>query len=177
MDLEIQTRHAELDPAWRELIDQAVARIAERYPETLRLHVTLQHTPHHRTGLETAALLANVEGAVLRAEKQGETVKEALHAAFRAIEVELARHHEQRRHVTKGGHERLEGSIKRIFRDGGYGFIHHLPGRDVYFDRSALHGLDFETLEPGLPVEYEVEQGERGLQSPSVYPAGSSGRS
>ena len=172
MDLEIQAQHVTLDPAWRELIEQAAARIAERYPETLRLHVTVRHAPHHRAGAESLALLANVEGAVIRAEKGGEDMREAIHAAFRAFQIELDRHHVQRRHVSKGAGARLQGSIERVFRDAEYVFIHYLPGQDVYVKRVALHGLDFDTLEPGHPVEFEVERGERGLQSPRVFPVG-----
>jgi ribosomal subunit interface protein len=176
MDLEIQTQHVTLDPAWRDLIEQSSARIAGRYPETLRLHVTVRRTAHHRAGTETVAVLANVEGGVVRAEKEEEEMRDAIHAVFAALEVGLQRHHEQRRHVTKGTGARLKGSVKRIFRDAGYGFIHHLPGRDVYFRRGALQGLDFDALEPGHPVEFEVEEAERGLQAPRVYPVGARSR-
>jgi CspA family cold shock protein len=172
MDLEIQTQQLTLDPASRGLIEELAAGIGERYPDTLRLHVTLKHAPKHRNGSETAALLANIEGRMLRAEKTAESVRDAIHAAFEAFEIELERHHDQHRQVTKNMGARVEGSIKRIFRDGGYGFIHYQPGRDVYFHRAALHELDFDKLEPGDPVEFEIEQGERGLQAPQVHPVG-----
>jgi CspA family cold shock protein len=172
MDLEIQTRHIELDPAWRDLIENAAARLAERYPEMLRLHVTLRHGAHHRTGSEEAALVANVEGATLYACKQEERVPAALHAAFQALGMELERHHRERRRVIKSPGPRPRGSIKRIFRDGGYGFIHYEPGRDVYFNRMSVHGLKFEDLEPGFPVDFELEEGEKGLQAACVFPAG-----
>lgn len=173
MDLEIQTQQQGLDPTWRDLIEQMAAGIGERYPDTIRLHVTLKHTPKHRNGSETVTLLANTEGRVLRAEKTAEYVRDAIHAAFDAFEIELERQHEQRRQVTKNLGARTKGSIKRIFRDSGYGFIHYQPGRDVYFNRAALHELDFDKLEPGDPVEFEIEQGERGLQAPQVHPVGS----
>jgi CspA family cold shock protein len=173
MDLEIQSQHLTLDPAWRDLIERTAASIAERYPDTLRMHVTLKHTPKHRNGIETVSVLANTEGRVIRAEKTAEYVRDAIHAAFEAFEIEMTRQHQQRRQVTKGSGGRMEGSVKRIFRDSGYGFIHYQPGRDVYFHRAAVHELDFDKLEPGDPVEFEVEQGERGLQAPQVYPVGS----
>jgi cold shock CspA family protein/ribosome-associated translation inhibitor RaiA len=176
MDLQVQTQHAELDPDGRDLIERLAAHISERYPETLRLHVTVQQTPHHRQGSQTVVALANSEGAVLRAEKAGERVRDAIHAVFDALEVEIERHHRQRRHFTKGSRPRLQGSVKRIFRDGGYGFIHYEPGRDVYFNRASLDGLAFDTLEPGHPVEFEIEYGRRGLQAPRVCPAGARNR-
>lgn len=122
------------------------------------------------------SVLANVEGAVIRVDKDGEDVPEATHAALRALESGLEHHHQRRRHDTKAAGARLQGSIKRIFRHAGYGFIHYLPGQDVYFRRGALHGLDFDTLAPGHPVEFETEPGERGLQSPRVSPVGDRGR-
>ena len=176
MDLEIQTQHLTLDPAWRELIEQSATNIAKRHPDTIRMHVTLKHAPHHRQGAEIVTVLANTEGRVLRAEKTGEYVHDAIRAAFEAFELELERQHQQRRQPAKSNRGWVKGSIKRIFRDGRYGFIHYLPGRDVYFHRAALHGLDFDTLKPGDPVEFEIEQGERGLQAPQVHPVGSHGR-
>src|SRR5512134_3486473 len=115
MDLEIQTRHTELDPSWRDLIERSAARLSQRHPEMLRMHVTLRHETHHLRGSEVVSLLANVEGATLRAEKEREDVPDALHAAFAALEVELAHHQRGRRHVTKSPGPRPQGSIKRVF--------------------------------------------------------------
>lgn len=176
MELEIQTRQIDLDPDWRDLIDRLAGRLVARYPEMLRLHVTVTHGLHHRRGFEEVALVANVEGATLRADKQEEHVRRALHAAFGALALELGRHHRERRRVTKSPGARLEGSVKRIFRDAGYGFIHHLPGRDVYFNRAALHELRFEELRPGTPVEFEIEQGAKGPQASRVFPVGERAR-
>lgn len=173
MELEIQTQHLTLDPAWRDLIERSAAGIEERYPDTLRLHITLKHTPKHRTGTETVTVLGNSEGRTLRAEKTAEYVRDAIHAAFEAFEIELERHHELHRPTQKGIGGRLEGSVKRIFRNGGYGFIRYEPGRDVYFNRAAVHELNFDKLEPGDPVEFDIEEGKRGLQAPQVYPVGS----
>jgi cold shock CspA family protein/ribosome-associated translation inhibitor RaiA len=176
MELQIQTRQIDLDPDWRDLTERLAERLAARYPEMLRLRVTVSHPPHHRRGLEEVALVANVEGVTLRAAKQEEHVRTAVHAAFDALTLELERHHRERRRVTKSPGVRLGGSIKRIFRDAGYGFIHHLPGRDVYFSRAALHELRFEDLRPGTPVEYEIEQGANGPQASRVFPVGERAR-
>jgi cold shock CspA family protein len=176
MDLEIQTQHVDLDPSLRDLVDRAAERLAARYPELLRMHVTLRHGGHHRHGAEEVALIGNAEGRTVRADKQGEVMKDVLHEAFDALASQLDHHHHERRRVTKSPGPRAQGSIKRIFRDGGYGFIHHAPGRDVYFHRRALHGLRFEDLEPGTPVEFEIERAGKGLQAPQVFPVGDRSR-
>lgn len=176
MELELQTRGIDLDPQWRDLIERLAGRLAERYPEMLRLHVTVRHGPHQRRGLEEVALVANVEGVTLRADKQEEHIRTALRAAFDALASELEHHHRERRRVTKSPGARLQGSVKRIFRDAGYGFIHYQPGRDVYFHRAALHQLDFGDLRPGTPVEFDLEQGAKGPQASRVFPVGERAR-
>ena len=176
MELEIQTRQIDLDPAWRDFIEHQAERLSGRYPEVLRLHVILRHLPHHRRGTEQVTVLANVEGTTLRADKQEENVRTAIHATFEALTTELERYHRERRRVTKSPGARPQGSVKRIFRDGGYGFIHYQPGRDVYFNRAALHELHFEDLEPGAPVEFELEEGAQGLQASRVFPVGERAR-
>jgi cold shock CspA family protein len=175
MELELQSRLIDLDPNWRDLIERLSEGLSTRFPEMLRLHVTLGHGRHHRTGSEEVSLLANVKGASLRVSKLEPDVRAAIHAAFAALEVELERHRQALRHVTKNPGPRSQGSIKRIFLDAGYGFIHYQPGRDVYFNRAALHGIDFKLLEPGVPVEFEVEQGRDGLQASRVFPVGNRG--
>jgi cold shock CspA family protein/ribosome-associated translation inhibitor RaiA len=177
MELQLQSHDTELDPSSRALIESSAKRLGEHFPDfLLRLHANVRGAPHHRKGAFTVTLLANVTGGVLRAEKAGEREREAIHAAFEALEHELRRHHEELRVPTKGAPDCVQGSIKRVFRESGYGFIRYQPGGDVYFHRTALSGLDFDKLEPGLAVEFEVEQGEKGLQAPRVYPVGARAR-
>lgn len=172
MDLEIQTQQVALQPDWRALVEERVARLAERYPELLRVHVTLKHGGHHRYGLEEVDVVANCAGAALRAEKQKEHMRDALHAALDALERELAEHHERRRHFGKAPGPRPAGIIAKLFTDRGYGFITTADGEEVYFHRNALRELDFRALTPGLPVELEIERGERGPQASRVFPVG-----
>jgi cold shock CspA family protein len=67
---------------------------------------------------------------------------------------------------------RPSGTIARIFRDRGYGFIVTDGGEEVYFHRNALHELDFTSLQAGLPVELEIVRGKRGPQASRVFPVG-----
>jgi ribosomal subunit interface protein len=93
----IQTQHVALQPEWRALIEERLARLAERYPELIRVHVTLRHDRHHRSGVEEVDILATRAGRTLRAAKQEETMRDAIHAALDAVERELAAHHEAHR--------------------------------------------------------------------------------
>jgi len=100
MDLEIQTRHIELDPAWRDLIERSAERFRTRYPEVLRLHVTLKQDRHHRVDAHHVSLVANVEGGTLYADKREAHVPAALRAAFDSLRRKLRRHHRVRRRVS-----------------------------------------------------------------------------
>jgi ribosomal subunit interface protein len=172
MDLEIQTVHVDMQPEWRALIEDRLGRLAARFPELLRAHVTLKHGGHHHLGSEEVDIVANCAGATLRAAKQEEYLRDALHAALDALERELVAHHEARRHFGKAPGARPAGIIASVFTDRGYGFITTDTGEEVYFHRNALRELDFASLRLGLPVELEIERGERGPQASRVFPVG-----
>ncbi len=67
-------------------------------------------------------------------------------------------------------HERLTmtGTIKRLIRDRGFGFIRAEDGQEVFFHRSALEGLDFDGLREGEKVAFELEKGNKGLRAIKV---------
>jgi cold shock protein len=62
----------------------------------------------------------------------------------------------------------MEGTIKRLIRDRGFGFIRAEDGQEVFFHRSALHGLDFDGLREGEKVAFEVERGAKGPRAVNV---------
>jgi len=64
----------------------------------------------------------------------------------------------------------MHGTIKRIIRDRGFGFIRTSEGQEVFFHRSSLQGLDFDALKEGASVELEVEKGDKGPRAMSVRP-------
>ena len=53
----------------------------------------------------------------------------------------------------------MQGTIKRVIRDRGFGFIRSSDGQEVFFHRSSLQGLNFDSLKEGSSVELEVERG------------------
>jgi len=61
-----------------------------------------------------------------------------------------------------------KGIIKRLMRDRGYGFIATEDGKDVFFHRTALRGLRFDSLKEGQSVEFEVETGPKGPRAADV---------
>ena len=61
-----------------------------------------------------------------------------------------------------------KGTIGRLMRDRGYGFITTEDGKDVFFHRTALQDLEFDSLKEGQSVEFEVEEGSRGPRAVNV---------
>jgi CspA family cold shock protein len=64
--------------------------------------------------------------------------------------------------------ERTTGTVKWFNGSKGYGFIEREEGADVFVHFSAIQGSGFRNLEEGQSVEFNVEQGQKGLQATNV---------
>lgn len=62
----------------------------------------------------------------------------------------------------------MQGTIKRLVRDRGFGFIRSADGQEIFFHRTSLQNLSFDSLREGEKVEFEMEQGEKGPRAISV---------
>jgi len=62
----------------------------------------------------------------------------------------------------------LKGEIKKLIRERGFGFISAEDGREVFFHSSAFEGIDFDALEEGTGVEFNVESGPKGPRAMNV---------
>jgi len=55
-----------------------------------------------------------------------------------------------------------KGTIKKLVEDKGYGFIKTEEGKDLFFHRNDLLGMEFSSLKEGQEVEYETGTGRGG---------------
>ena len=62
----------------------------------------------------------------------------------------------------------MKGEIKRLIRDRGFGFITAEDGKEVFFHRTALAEEDFDALEEGTHVEFDLERGPKGPRAMNV---------
>lgn len=64
--------------------------------------------------------------------------------------------------------ERILGTVKWFNGGKGYGFIERDEGDDVFVHYSAIDGVGYRNLDEGQRVEFNVEQGAKGLQATNV---------
>ncbi len=60
------------------------------------------------------------------------------------------------------------GTIKKLVRERGFGFIQGEDGVELFFHRSALQGEGFDMLAEGQTVEFDVERGPKGPRATNM---------
>lgn len=59
------------------------------------------------------------------------------------------------------------GTIKKLVSDRGFGFITDDEGKEFFFHKSGTEG-DFDTLQGGEKVAFEIEASPKGPRARSV---------
>ena len=61
-----------------------------------------------------------------------------------------------------------KGTVKWFNAAKGYGFISRSGGEDVFVHFKSIVGEGYKSLNEGDPVEFNIEQGPKGLQATNV---------
>ena len=62
-----------------------------------------------------------------------------------------------------------KGTVKKIVRDRGFGFIKAEDGREIFFHRNSLQTrAGFEELQMGQAAEFEIEKSYKGSQAVNI---------
>ena len=64
--------------------------------------------------------------------------------------------------------DRSNGTVKWFNNSKGYGFIEQDTGEDVFVHFRAIRGEGFRTLKDGQKVEFNLIDGQKGLQAEDV---------
>ena len=65
----------------------------------------------------------------------------------------------------------MKGTVKKIISDRGFGFITAEDGKEVFFHNSACVEVDFDSLQEGDSLDFEVEQGPKGPRATGIRKA------
>ena len=60
------------------------------------------------------------------------------------------------------------GTIKKLVRDRGFGFISDTDGREVFFHQSSIIGSSFDALSGDEKVQFEIENSAKGPRAVNV---------
>jgi cold shock protein len=63
-----------------------------------------------------------------------------------------------------------QGTVKWFSNEKGYGFIEREDGDDLFVHFSEINIDGYRTLAQGQKVEFEITQGDKGLQASRVTP-------
>jgi cold shock protein len=64
--------------------------------------------------------------------------------------------------------ERQTGIVKWFNNVKGYGFIEHHDGQDIFVHYRSIRGEGYRKLNDGQEVEYDIIEGQKGLQAEDV---------
>lgn len=62
------------------------------------------------------------------------------------------------------------GTVKWFNNEKGFGFISRSDGADVFVHHSAIDMQGYRSLAEGQAVEFDVQEGPKGLQAANVRP-------
>lgn len=62
----------------------------------------------------------------------------------------------------------FKGTVKWFNNHKGYGFIQDENGKDIFVHYTGLDMEGFKSLEEGNRVEFDIVEGEKGLQASHV---------
>lgn len=60
------------------------------------------------------------------------------------------------------------GTIKKVVRERGFGFISDTDGRELFFHQSGIIDIQFDALKETQKVEFEVEDSPKGPRAINV---------
>ena len=165
--------------AWvEEYVAERVQNLEKFSDEITSCHVTLsQEQGSHRKGNRYSVMVEvrvpRQHDLAVKKQKEIRDMQTQLPAlinqAFGAIQKQLKKTVELRRHEEKTANGKPHAVVEKVFGDEGYGFIRTVgDDRQFYFHRNSVLHDDFERLTVGTEVSFVPGEGEEGPQASSV---------
>ena len=65
----------------------------------------------------------------------------------------------------------IQGTVKRLVSEKGFGFVAAADGNEYFFHQSACMDTQFDMLREGQPVTFDAGQGPKGPRAENVRTA------
>jgi cold shock CspA family protein/ribosome-associated translation inhibitor RaiA len=148
-----------------------VAKLEQFHSRITRCRVAVEESHrHHRQGREfTLKLDLRVPGReIVVTRDHDEDIQVALREAFDMARRQLEEAAREMRGEVKQHAPPQHGTVLRLVRDEGFGFIGTADGRELYFSRENVVHPGFDALEPGAAVQFIEELAAEGPQAKRV---------
>jgi ribosomal subunit interface protein len=163
-------------PALNEYVRRRAAKLDTFFDRLIGCHVNLEAPHrHHRHGNHYLVRIdLTVPGAklVVRRTPEESPSPEDMYARIDIVFDEAGRvlqeYARKRRGDVKTHEGRRHGSVTKLFKQEGYGFLESDDGEEFYFHRNSVLHAAFGRLDVGSRVRFTDEVGERGPQASTV---------
>ena len=65
----------------------------------------------------------------------------------------------------------INGTVKRLVREKGFGFLLGQDGKEYFFHQSACAAVPFDSMREGQSVTFEAGTGPKGPRAENVKPS------
>ena len=169
--LQITFRHMPQSDAVEAAIRDRVDKLEAFYPALISCRVVLDEDRlHPQQGRHfNVRLDLHVPGHEFATTREhDEDVYVALRDAFDSAQRWLEEETRQVRGDVKRHDQPQHGKVARIVAAEGFGFIETADGAELYFSRENVVSPSFESLEPGMAVQFIEDFGSEGSQAKRV---------
>ena len=180
--LQISFRNMDASDAVEADIRDKVGRLDRFYERitSCRVIVEAPHRHHRKGNLYDIRIDITVPGEEIVVQRSGpenqahEDVYVAVRDAFNAATRRLQDHVRKATGHVKTHEVPVHGTVVRLSREDGYGFIETSEGDEIYFHRNSVVDGSFADLDVGQEVRLVVayDESEHGAQASTVRPVG-----
>jgi len=182
MQIPLQITYRDMPPS-----DAVDANIRERVQKlelfadnitSCRVVIEAPHKRHHKGQLFSIHIDITLPGHEFVVSRQPDNhhqhediyvaIRDAFDAARRQLENYNRRYHGNIKQHAAEPH----GRIARLNPEQDHGWIQTHDGREIYFHRNSVLGVDFDSLQPGASVHFTETTGDQGPQASSVHVEG-----
>ncbi|MCX5771718.1 MAG: HPF/RaiA family ribosome-associated protein [Candidatus Hydrogenedentes bacterium] len=171
--LELAFKDVQRTDVLDEFIEEKLERLGRVCDYIVSCRLTVEKPQRHQHSARLVVRVPPNHEIVAKRESSAGDSREQLITVvddvFEAARRQLQSLVDRQKGLVKHHPEKEEAAVvARLFREEGYGFLRTADGTEIYFHRNSVLHDEFDLLEVGAGVRYEVEDGEKGPQATTV---------